>query len=47
MSRIRDEQKGIIFILVILMIIGIVSLVFAISLKVDVVDDTIKKDKKI
>lgn len=47
MSRIRDEQKGIIFILVILMIIGIVALVFSISLKVDVVADTIKNDKKI
>lgn len=45
MRKIKDEQKGIIFIILILFIVGLALAIFSTSLKTDVVEDTLKSDK--
>lgn len=47
MRKIKDEQKGIIFIILILFIIGVALAIFSTSLKTDVVEETLKADKNI
>lgn len=47
MRKIKDEQKGIIFIILILFIVGLALAIFSTSLKTDVVEDTLKADKNI
>lgn len=44
MKKLRDEQKGLIFILIIVLITAIVTLFFAFSLKTNLVQDEIKKN---
>lgn len=41
MKKIRDEQKGIIFIILIVLVIAVVSIIFGVSLKTDYVKDTL------
>jgi anionic cell wall polymer biosynthesis LytR-Cps2A-Psr (LCP) family protein len=45
MHKLRDEQKGIIFIVLILVIIAAVSLFFALSLRTDDVHDTLDREQ--
>lgn len=45
MHKLRDEQKGVIFIVLILVIIAAVSLFFAFSLKTDDVHDTLDREQ--
>lgn len=45
MHKLRDEQKGIIFIVLILVIIGAVGIFFAFSLKKDEVKEVIERDQ--
>ena len=45
MRKLRDEQKGVIFIVLILVIIAAVSLFFAFSLKTDDVHETLDKEQ--
>ncbi len=45
MHKLRDEQKGVIFIVLILVIIGAVSLFFAFSLKTDDVHDILDREQ--
>ena len=45
--RIRDEQKGFIFILIIIFITIILSVVFSLSLKTNKVLDAIEEDEMI
>ena len=47
MRKMKDEQKGIIFIILILFIIGVAMAIFSTSLKTDVVEDTLKANKNI
>ena len=45
MHKLRDEQKGVIFIVLILVIIGAVSLFFAFSLRTDDVHDILDREQ--
>ena len=47
MRKIKDEQKGIIFIILILFIVGVAMAIFTTSLKTDVVEETLKTNKNI
>lgn len=43
--KIRDEQKGIIFIILILMIVAALAIIFSISLKTNIVQDSLKNNE--
>lgn len=45
MKKIRDEQKGIIFIALIILVIAVVSVIFGVSLKSDFVKETLKDNQ--
>ena len=47
MRKFRDEQKGLVFILLIVLIMASAVAIFSVSLHTDVVQDTLDKDKKI
>ena len=44
MKKIRDEQKGIIFIALIIVIIVVLSVVFSVSLKTNIVEEKMKTE---
>ena len=43
--KIRDEQKGIIFIILILLIVAALGIIFSISLKTNIVQDSLKNNE--